>query len=311
MNEENNTPLVSVLVPAYNHEKYVQDAIRSFITQTYKNIELIVIDDGSGDSTFSKILEMKEECENRFARVVFETKENEGTGCTCNKLISKAKGKYVALIASDDIYKPYAIEKQVAFLNNNPEYILVVGNQENIDKDGKKIYFDKNVNITYDENLAVYKTTEFLQEKRKINFKSEDFGEYSTFLAVGNYVPNGCLIRKEAFDKFGDFTVDAPLEDYWMMMQLSKYGKFKYIDEIFFSYRLNGKNTVTQDKKMRTMARKTLNYEFKTLKNINFNECLPNVKKTYYLYKFFGKLAKFCKKYELSCKYKKFKNTLK
>jgi len=311
MNEENNTPLVSVLIPAYNHEKYIQDAIKAIINQTYKNIELIVIDDGSKDSTFEKILELKNECEERFSKVVFETKENEGTCTTCNKLLSKASGKYVVITASDDRYKPYAIEKQVDFLNNNNEYVLVVGDQENIDKDGKRIFFDKDVKITYNEDSAVYKTTEFLQEKRKINFKSEDFGEYSTFLAVGNYVPNGCLIRKEAFDKMGGFTPDAPLEDYYMVMQFAKYGKFKYLDEIFMSYRLHGENTVIQNKKMRMMARKTLDYEFEILKNINFNECLPNVKKTYYLYKIFGKLAKFCKKYELSCKYKKFKNTLK
>ena len=305
------TPLVSVIIPVYNHENYVQTTIKSIINQTYKNIELIVIDDGSKDNSFSKVLELKPECENRFSDLVMETKENEGTCKTYNKLISKAKGKYVYLIASDDISKPDAIEKEVEVLENNPDYVLVVGNQENIDKDGNRIYFDKNAEITYDEALAVYKTTEFLQEKRKISYKSEDFGEYSTFLAVGNYLPNGYLVRKSVLDKIGNFTPNAPLEDYWEMMQLSKYGKFKYIDEILFSYRLHGENTVTQNKKMRKMARKTFEYEFEILKNIDFNDCLPNVKKTYYLYKFFGKLAKFYKKYELKQKYKKFKNNSK
>ncbi|MBR1907369.1 glycosyltransferase family 2 protein [bacterium] len=307
---ENNNPLVSVIIPVYNHENYVQTTIKSIINQTYKNIELIVIDDGSKDDSFSRILELKQECDNRFSNVIMETKENEGTCRTYNKLISRANGEYIYLIASDDISKPTAIEKEVEFLENNSDYVLVVGNQENIDKDGKRIYFDKNAQITYDENSAVYKTTEFLQEKRKINFKSSDFGEYSTFLAVGNYLPNGYLVRKATLDFAGNFTPEAPLEDYWEMMQLSKYGKFKFLDEILFSYRLHGENTVTQNKKMRMMARKTLKYEFeilKSLKKTGFENCLPNVRKTYYLYKFFGKLAKFYKKYELKQRYNNLK----
>ena len=61
--------LVSVIIPAYNHEKYVQETIKSIINQTYQNIELIVIDDGSKDSTWQKILEMKDKCGRRFEKV--------------------------------------------------------------------------------------------------------------------------------------------------------------------------------------------------------------------------------------------------
>ena len=67
--------LVSVIIPAYNHERFVQQTIRSIIGQSYKNIELIIIDDGSTDSTWLKINELKKECEERFSRVVFKTKK--------------------------------------------------------------------------------------------------------------------------------------------------------------------------------------------------------------------------------------------
>ena len=130
------SPLVSVIIPVYNHEKYVQETIKSIINQTYKNIELLMLDDGSKDNSFAKTLELKEECEKRFVRVVMETKENEGTKATTNKLFELASGKYVYLIASDDLAKPNAIQKELEFLENNPDYVLAVGDDEVIDKNG-------------------------------------------------------------------------------------------------------------------------------------------------------------------------------
>ena len=135
--------LVSVLVPAYNHENYVQEAIHSVIEQTYENIELIVVDDGSKDNTWQKIQEMKEECEKRFSRVHFETKQNEGTCATLNRLMSLANGEYIAILASDDLYKPQLIEKELQFLSQNPDYILCVGDYEIIDPHSKKCFWNK------------------------------------------------------------------------------------------------------------------------------------------------------------------------
>ena len=66
----NTSDLISVIIPAYNHERYVEECIRSIMAQTYRNIELIVIDDGSTDGTFAKLQELKPECEKRFVRVV-------------------------------------------------------------------------------------------------------------------------------------------------------------------------------------------------------------------------------------------------
>ena len=139
--------LVSVIVPAYNHEKYVQDTIKSIINQTYPNIELIVIDDGSKDLTWQKIQEIKEECEKRFVNIHFETKQNEGTCKTMNKLLSYANGDFIYLIASDDLAKPQAIEKEVEFLSKNPDYALCVGDNELIDANSTVGYWDKDRNF--------------------------------------------------------------------------------------------------------------------------------------------------------------------
>ena len=113
--------LVSVLIPAYNHEKYVQETIQSIINQTYQNIELIIIDDGSKDSTWNKINEKKELCEKRFSNTIFITRKNKGACETENELFSKANGEFVFLIASDDKAEPNAIKKLLAFLSKNPD----------------------------------------------------------------------------------------------------------------------------------------------------------------------------------------------
>ena len=69
--EKNNQPLVSIVIPCYNHENFVQDCIQSVIDQTYQNIELIIIDDGSKDNSILKILDMVDLCKSRFVNFEF------------------------------------------------------------------------------------------------------------------------------------------------------------------------------------------------------------------------------------------------
>lgn len=270
--------LVSVIIPSYNHENYVKDTIESIIAQTYKNIELIVIDDGSKDSTWQKIQEMRDKCEERFIKVHFETKENEGTCKTLNKLLSLAQGEFIYLIASDDLAKPQAIENEINFLISNPDYALVVGDNEIIDGEGKACYWDKTRNNVYDIKKAKYKTfCDFLKQNRKdIDFNSKQFGNYQS-LYVGNYIPNGYLIRKSIFEKIGYFTPEAPLEDYWLMLQISKYSKMKYLDEVLFYYRWHNANTIKNVEKIRLFTDKTSELEEKILSKVNENEVLPDV----------------------------------
>lgn len=271
--------LVSVIIPAYNHEKYVQDTIESIIAQTYEKIELIVIDDGSKDSTWQKIQQMKDKSEKRFVRVLFETKENEGTCKTLNKLLSLTQGEFVYLIASDDLAKPQAIEKEVEFLENNLDYALVVGDNEFIDNNGKTCFWDKKRNIVHDIKKAKYKTFgQFLQKMIKYNFSSEKFGDYS-ILCISNHIPNGYLIRKSIIDKIGGFKPEAPLEDWYLMLQISKYAKMKYLDEVLFSYRWHETNTIKNSNKMHLFASKTLEHELKILSNIDEKEVYPVVLK--------------------------------
>ncbi|MBE6391581.1 MAG: glycosyltransferase family 2 protein [Lentisphaerae bacterium] len=269
---------VSVIIPAYNHENYVQDTLKSVIAQTYQNIELIVVDDGSKDSTWQKIQEMRGICEKRFSRVHFETKANEGICKTLNRLLDLANGEYVYPLASDDQVKPHAIEKELNFLKDHPDYALCTGDSEFIDAQGKIAYWDKQRNLIYEDNPSVYHTFGEYSECniQYFDFYSNDFGSY-LMLSKSNHVPNGYLIRKSIFDKFGRFTPEAPLEDWYLMLQISKYAKMKYFDEVLFSYRWHVANTAQNIAKMEAMSQKTWKYECKLLEKIDLKQVLSGV----------------------------------
>lgn len=105
-----NDDLVSVIMPAYNCEKYIADAIESVLKQTYSNFELIVIDDGSKDRT----LEIIREYSNKDPRVkALQNEKNSGVSSTRNRGISLAEGEWIAFLDSDDIWIEDKLEKQM------------------------------------------------------------------------------------------------------------------------------------------------------------------------------------------------------
>lgn len=284
-------PLVSVIIPAYNHQNYIQETIKSIINQTYENIECIIIDDGSSDKTWQKIQEMQEKLKKRFARVIAQTKRNEGTCATLNKMLDLAQGEFIYLIASDDIAKPQAIEKEVDFLLKHEDYALIVGDNELIDSTSKVCYWDYERNIVYDRDNADFKTfAEFLQYNNKIDFETDEFGRYDK-LYLTNHIPNGYLVRQAIFNKIGKFTNEAPLEDWWLMLQIAKYAKMKFLNEILYSYRWHDSNTIKDREKMDNFSKKVKVYENYLLNDIDKSEVLPIVfaiTTNGYLYKTIG-----------------------
>jgi len=115
--------LVSVIIPAYNHENYILECLESVINQTYVNMQLIIVNDGSQDDTERIINEYIEN--KNFDNIEFYSKENEGLCKTINFGLKKVKGDYVAILASDDLWKSDKIERQVSFLEENKNIALV------------------------------------------------------------------------------------------------------------------------------------------------------------------------------------------
>lgn len=252
-------PLISVITPAYNHEKYVQDTIQSILDQDYPNIEYIIIDDGSKDDTYNKILEKGPFAESRLTKFTAITKKNEGIIKTLNMGLNVANGEYVYIIASDDMADPTAITTLYEFLSKNCDYGLAVGDDNFIDENGTLCYWDKDQNITYDAFEAHYKTfAQYLMSIREdVDFYGEEFGKYET-LITGNYVPNGYLIRKTILDKIGGYCKEGVLEDFFLMLQISKISRLKFINSPLFSYRWHSRNTVKQKVAIERLTYKTI-----------------------------------------------------
>lgn len=111
---ENNF-LVSVIVPAYNAESTIRTTLEAILKQSYKNIEVLVVDDGSKDST-AEIVSVYEDC-----RIVLIRKENGGVSSARNFGIKKARGEWIAFCDADDIWDNLKLEKQIHVINNLPD----------------------------------------------------------------------------------------------------------------------------------------------------------------------------------------------
>jgi len=110
------TPLVSIITPSFNSEKFIAETIQSVRNQTYQNWEMIIVDDCSTDQTVSIIQEIANE-DKRIK--LFQLEKNSGTGVARNTALNKTSGKFIAFLDSDDLWKSLKLEKQINFLIDN------------------------------------------------------------------------------------------------------------------------------------------------------------------------------------------------
>lgn len=273
--------LVSVLIPSYNHALYIGEAIESVIAQTYENIELIIVDDGSKDNTLFVIDGHSQKCYERFINYKVVKNKNMGRALTMNRLVQEASGQYLLFLASDDKLKPNAVQELYENIILDANLVLVVGNNEFIDSSSNTIGWDKEQNITSYSN-AVYKDFHsFLSTAHGIDFSSNEFGSYRTLLN-GNYIPNGYLIKASIIKNL-TFTNNAPLEDYYLMLYMTKYGKFSFVNSILYSYRMHDANTIKKKRYLKLITYKTLYYEKKLVDKMPQSPYHSTFYKTYTL----------------------------
>lgn len=129
-------PLVSVVMTVYNARRFVRGAVESILNQTYRNFELIIVDDGSTDGSTKIIRELGKVHSNI---KTYYLRQNHGPCFAANKGIEKAKGIYLARMDADDIALPNRLEKQVSFLEKHPDVAMLGGQCRLIDYEGKRL----------------------------------------------------------------------------------------------------------------------------------------------------------------------------
>lgn len=263
---QRSQPLVSVVIPCYNHEQFVQDSIQSVIDQTYENIELIVIDDGSNDSSVVKIEEMLDSCKKRFVRFEFRYRANIGLSATLNEALEWCKGKYFSAIASDDQMLKAKIAKQIVFLEGNRDSVAVFGGIQLIDEKNDKL------DIILSER-SVYDFKDIIMHRHDLPAPTQ-------------------MIRMDVIKKIGGYDIDLIIEDWYMWLKLSSKGNISYMSEVFCLYRIHDNNSSKNLEKMQKGRLEVLErfndnlYYSEALKHtkwINLVETYINERKTKYI----------------------------
>ncbi|REC49609.1 glycosyltransferase [Chryseobacterium pennipullorum] len=208
--------MISVILPVYNAEKYVSEAIQSVLDQTYKDFELIILNDGSTDRSLEIINSFKDE------RIVLVDQANAGLAKTLNRGLALAKGEYIARMDADDICLPNRFKEQINYLVRHPEVGLLGTAIELIDDEGKHLLY--NPPLVGHEVLT------------------------AAMMTRGNPMKHpSVMFRKEIAVQCGGYNEDIGkyFEDYMLWRLMSTQCKIDNLPKILLQYRLTPTSIVS------------------------------------------------------------------
>ncbi len=210
-----NKPLVSVCIPAYNNADYILETINCILSQSYKNIELIVVDDASSDNTVDVVKTVNDK-----RLKVYSNDTNLGMAGNWNKCLSLCSGKYIKLVCADDLIHRRLIEKEVLIMEKYDNVNLVSSDTEFIDVHGQsKGYYRR------------YHKAGLVEGKRASRF--------SIFTRDYLGAPLANMIRKSVYDKLGGFDESFHyIIDYDFFMKLYNYGTIYIIHKPLNFFRI-------------------------------------------------------------------------
>lgn len=237
--QKGSLPLVSVLIPTYNSEKYIKDTLKSILNQTYVNLEIVVIDDASTDSTVEIVKKYKDK------RIkLYVNEKNLGISENMNKAIKLSKGKYLAIMDADDWSYPYRIEQQVKLMENNPKVVLCSGYMD---------ICDENLNF---RNTRTYPITD--KDIRRAIVKYDPISHPASMWRMSE------LLKTSLYNK--NFPI---CRDYDLVVRISEYGEYQNIPEPLIRYR------VRKDSETGKRIRQTQWYSFYIQMKAHFEYGFP------------------------------------
>lgn len=224
---------ISVIIPLYNHEKFIKDAIKSVLNQTHKNLELIVIDDGSRDGSLTVAQSFNDQ------RLKVISQENCGAHHTINRGLDLATGDYLTILNSDDVYDKERLEKCIAFLVENPDTHLICTYIKVINDSGKTLGIKQGW-----KNMEPWP----IPNKEKSFAKSDDFLKN---LLMSNFISttSNMLFTKQLYQAIGGMRNLRFAHDWDFALRAAEYGRCVLIDEALMGYRIHGNNTIHTNRK--------------------------------------------------------------
>lgn len=221
------SPKISVVMPVYNAQAYLQEAIESILNQTFTYFEIIIVDGSSTDKSY-EIIQKYAKADIRI--VAIKTEKNLGLIKTLNMAIGIAKGKYIARMDADDISLPDRLIKQFDYMENNPEIGISGGTMQIIDNKGKSI------------GVRKYHLND--EQIRKNIFRYSPFSHPLI------------IIRRAILDKSGFYDQNYNhAEDYELYFRIGEYSKFGNLDATLLKYRVhNNSITISKIQKMEAMT---------------------------------------------------------
>jgi glycosyltransferase involved in cell wall biosynthesis len=202
-------PLISVIIPAYNAQKTIQDTIESVLNQTITDFELIVIDDGSQDSTFKTVSAISD------PRLKLFSYSNAGVSASRNRGLAQANSEFISFLDADDLWTPDKLEAQLRALDANPQAAVAYSWTDYIDESGQFLHPGNHPTAT---------------------------GDVYSDLLVNDFLENGSnpLIRREALRKVGGFdeSLCGP-EDWELFIRLAACYPFVVVPRAQILYRLS------------------------------------------------------------------------
>ncbi len=252
--------LVSVVIPTYNRAGQVTATVASALSQTYSPIEVIVVDDGSTDDTEAAV--------QAFGRqVVYVKQANEGVASARNRGMAEARGEFIALLDSDDVWYPWKIELQVATLQRRPDVGMVWTDMDTVDDDGRVLhrrhlqtYYRAYQYFPNDDLFFCALPVDEICQPSVDRFRGSRFwiGDLSSAIVMGNLILlSTVLLRRSLVNRVGglDPSLGYGAEDYDYFIRVCQHGPVGFLDVPSILYRIGAPDQLTHPSRIVHLAR--------------------------------------------------------